>query len=693
MSRNILRAAGVALIALLASGSLVVGQTSSTSREKDFSYTLFRFSRGEGWTLSSKGDKGTSGLSGNKLSFDFSGGTEYISVLPTPVSMLGNVSRIRLKVKGNGNEHPVHLYIQSHFMIFHKVIGTLPASGEKELITDAPPGNGWMWFDGENDGQVHGPLRLLEIRIEENNKNGKGDLELVSMSVEGHSAENKQCVFTAGASGNSLPVTFKANIRTISGTPLSGNLNWTIRDWDKSVIGKGSRKVTLQPGGKETDFIVPTGIKDLSLKFAEAIISLDIPGQTIPDADACWLAPLEKQNDTTQSAGSSFGMGAYLGRYHGKELEEMGRKAGEMGVKWIREDFAWLDIEPEKGKYNWAFTDSVVHIAVKNGIQVYAIVAYWPSWTKPYTKEGIDDYISFLKKIVSRYRNSIHQWEIWNEPNIFFWQGPEDMYAELLMKSYITIKDIDPSAEVLGLSTSGIDFPYIKKMLSLQAPFDVLTIHPYRSVLEEEEFISELKAAADMVALPDGKRRPVWITEMGWTTYNPHNWWVQEGFVPTPLRVQAELIVRTYLSCILSGINPKVFWYDLRNDGTDPYNFEDNIGIMNRDFTPKPAYAAYAVMTKTLKGMRFVKSPDLGENIYAGMFEDEAGSGRKVLALWSHAKDNETDIFVSNPEVTIINAVGESSKLKGKASAGAYMVHVRLQADAPVYIVDQLSHF
>jgi hypothetical protein len=379
-------------------------------------------------------------------------------------------------------------------------------------------------------------------------------------------------------------------------------------------------------------------------------------------------------------------MGAYLGRYHGRELEQMAQKAKESGVKWIREDFQWGDIEKEKGKFSWAFTDSVVRIAGKNGITIYAIVAYWPSWTKEYTKEGIDDYIAFLKELVRHYKNDIHQWEIWNEPNIFFWQGPEKMYAELLMKSYTAIKDVDSTAQVLGISTSGIDFEYIQKMQELQAPFDVLTIHPYRSRLIESEFISDLKRASDMVVLPGGKRRPVWITEMGWTTYTPHNSWVQEGFLATPLRDQAELIVRTYLSCIISGIDPKVFWYDLRNDGTDPHNFEDNIGIMYQDFSPKPAYIAYSTMTRTLKGMKFIKTLPMPQGVYSGLFEDINDRNKRVIALWSPEEDKIIETEVPAGKATLTNTVGEVSDLKVYTRDMKNFVSVSLKKGAPVYI-------
>jgi hypothetical protein len=658
----------------------------STVKEVPFSYTVFNFSAAEGWLLSAEGDKAASSLNGKNLTLDFSGGAKSFSISPTPVSMLGRVEKIRLKVKGTAKGHAVHLYIQTHFMMFHKVAGKFTGTGEQELVIDAPPGNNWLWIEGENDGEVHGPLRLMEIKIEGDGSNEICKLELISLSIEGKIAENKLCVMTSQSSPANDPVTYTTRVTSIAAKPLKGTMSWTILSWDRKELEKGKKEVTVAPSARENIFSIKTSLRQPALKFAEAIFHLDIPGQDISDADACWLAPNEVQNDTSLVSGTSFGMGAYLGRYHGKELEQMAIRAKESGVKWIREDFGWGSIEPAKGKFDWAFTDSVVRIAKKNGISVYAIVAYWPSWTKAYSKEGIDDYIGFLKELVKHYKNDIHQWEIWNEPNIFFWQGPAEMYAELLMKSYIAIKDADSTAQVLGISTSGIDFDFIQKMLQLQAPFDVLTIHPYRSVFEETKFISELKRASDMAMLPGGRRRPVWITEMGWTTYNPHNWWVQEGFLPTPLRVQAELIVRTYLSCIISGTDPKVFWYDLRNDGTDPYNFEDNIGIMNRDFSPKPAYIAYSTMTRTLKGMKFIKTLGMPEGIFAGLFEDEKDPDKKTIAIWSPSADRSVEIEINSDKATLVNTVGESSELKVITKETRRFVNVQLKKKSPVYI-------
>jgi hypothetical protein len=173
---------------------------------------------------------------------------------------------------------------------------------------------------------------------------------------------------------------------------------------------------------------------------------------------------------------------------------------------------------------------------------------------------------------------------------------------------------------------------------------------------------------------------------MGWTTYTPHNSWDQKGFLPTPLRVQAELIIRTYLSCIISGIDPKVFWYDLRNDGIDPLNFEDNIGIMNRDFSPKPAYIAYSTMTRVLKGMKFTKSLSLAEGIFSGVFEDERDGNTKVIALWAPFEERDAEIEVNSDKATLINTIGESCDLNVFTRDMKKFVNVKLKAGAPVYI-------
>jgi hypothetical protein len=278
----------------------------------------------------------------------------------------------------------------------------------------------------------------------------------------------------------------------------------------------------------------------------------------------------------------------------------------------------------------------------------------------------------------------VKHWEIWNEPNIFFWQGPREMYATLLKRSYAALKEADPEAQVLGLSTAGIDNGYIKWMMELGAPFDVLTIHPYRTILDDAAFIADLKAVSDLVKLPGGRRRPVWLTEMGWATHVPHNS-IPMDFRPNSQRTQAELIARSYLCSIVSGVEPRTFWYNFRNDGEDPLNFEHCMGILYRDFRPKPAYIAYSTLTRVLKGMKLAGAVPAPEGTFAFRFVGDAGSHRTVFCIWNPKADAVVGLEVGAAKVVRTNAVGETEDLVPAGTPKT--VSVRVRKGASVYVI------
>jgi hypothetical protein len=476
--------------------------------------------------------------------------------------------------------------------------------------------------------------------------------------------------------------------RALSDQPLEGELNWVLRDWDGNEVGRGKRRVTVPAKCVPLETQLSIGEAERAQrKFLEAAIHLTIPGQDTAPVRAAWVTGAAEHRDAKLEPESPFGMGVYLNRYGGDArglalMEQAAQMARDAGVKWSREDFSWGRIEPRRGQFDWTYYDNLVACARRNGITVYAIVGYWTSWTKPYTSEGIYDYVQFLKAMVRRYQKEIKQWEIWNEPNIFFWQGPKDLYAELLTKSYAAIKEIDPEAQVLGLSTAGIDGKFIDWMLELKAPFDILTIHPYRTHLNDLAFIEDLKKVSDQVKLPGGKRRPVWLTEMGWATHTPHNT-LRQDFAPNTLRAQAELIARSYLCAIVSGVEPRTFWYNFRNDGEDPIYFEHQMGILYSDFSPKPAYIAYATLTGVLRGKTLDGPIPAPPGVLAYRFKPATGGAGETIALWSPQADARVEIPSTAQRLFRINGIGERSELPvytGKVS-------VELKKGAPVYLL------
>src|SRR3954466_10193261 len=50
----------------------------------------------------------------------------------------------------------------------------------------------------------------------------------------------------------------------------------------------------------------------------------------------------------------------------------------QLGVGWIRLDFNWFEIEPQRGQYDWTTTDARVANAAAYGLRIYATLAYTP---------------------------------------------------------------------------------------------------------------------------------------------------------------------------------------------------------------------------------------------------------------------------------------------------------------------------
>lgn len=630
------------------------------------SYVAYQFAESEGWKVTGGGDIGGSRLDHGKLLLDFTRGASWIGVSPPDRVLLGNAGKIRIRM--GPVSHPVHVYLRTHFMTFHKVLAGM--SGE-EVVFDGPPGTGWLWENGENDGRIHGPLRVGQIRFEAGGKNDRVEVELKGITVEGRQPANRLCVLTARNAGPGPAPGFASELRCMGPSAVPGEVGWTFRDWDGNELGRGHQAITVPAIAQPLTISAPVQFGAANLKFVEAEFRVTIADQEVAPVTACWVAEQLRHTSSEMVPSSPFGMGVYLDRYHGADLERAAAVARDAGVKWTREGFSWGRIEGQRGHYDWSYYDNLVATAKRYGVSIYGLVSGWAPWTKPYSQEGIDDYLAFLKELVRHYHADIHHWEIWNEPNIFFWQGPREMYAELLRRSYAAVKEADPEALVLGMSTSGIDYNFIARTMALDAPFDILTIHPYRKVLNDRALINELKIAGDLV-----KGRPVWITEFGWSTFTPHNALAQD-FAPFTERQQAELLARAYLCTLAAGGHTNTSWYDFRNDGEDPLYFENELGVLRRDFSPKPAYWAYATLTRLLEGRQLAGAVDAGEGVLAYRFE---GKG-SVIALWSPEGDRRARLSVAGKRVTMVNTIGESREIRlGDVS-------VELRGGALVYLV------
>ncbi len=656
--------AGVVEIADIEARPLVDDQW----RERDYqtyesTYEVTAFDSEAGFSLSGPGT-----ISDGPWEVDLAEAQQ--AFLNHSIALHGRPKALRLSVTGGSPGNRLRLHLGSHFQNFVRDLGEL--SGDRETFTVPVPPDGWDYYGGQNDGEVRPPLRFTRLEV----RRGTGAAEKIELELESLECVTdvtntsglilKTSLTPESTGGDGLQLVVQR--RNLMPVPLEGDLEIVARDWEGNTVWSADRPDPLEPGRADTMTLALPMPEDRH--FVEVLVRYVHNGETLAFRTVAHSRSPDLTPDRELRPQSPWGMGVYLYRFpHStgglQQMDTAAAMASSAGVQWSREEFSWSRIEVEPGVYDFRFYDEVVDAATRNGISVYGLLAYWSPWTEPYTEEGIEAFAEFARATVRRYRDRIQHWEIYNEPNIFFWQGPPELYPVLLRRVYEAIKDEDPDARVLGISTAGIDTDFIRMCLEAEAPFDVLTIHPYRQAMNESRFMEELRAVAELV-----DHRPVWITEMGLPTH--HNGATE--------REQAVFLARSYLGAVASGATQNISWYNFRNDGTDAWFNEHNFGVVRRDLSPKPSYRALATLANSLRD-----GPWTGEFPAPGIYALRSDRG---LAVWSGHGTAEVAIEAGG-EVRVVNLIGEPREFDRRDGR----IVLSLAPSAPLFILgDTLGH-
>ena len=277
--------------------------------------------------------------------------------------------------------------------------------------------------------------------------------------------------------------------------------------------------------------------------------------------------------------------------------------AAQAGINWVRLGIYWEDVEPNPGQFDFAADDALVASTRANQLNVLAILAYSTTWSTSapanppvnlthYPPRDYFEWAEFVTNVVSRYKDDIHYWEVWNEPDLAdFWSGTPSQYASLLALTYSTIKHIDPTATVVLGGQAFIDLPdhdageFLAQLLAdpdyPAAPnFDIAAFHYYLPPDQAPRWFDRFRSTLSEFGLDE---RPIWITEAGQPTWGAQaNDYADAGF-----EAQATWLDRTLPTLVDLGAN-RVFWFQLDENPYSPSGF----GLLGPDLTPRPAYAA-----------------------------------------------------------------------------------------------------
>ncbi len=189
-------------------------------------------------------------------------------------------------------------------------------------------------------------------------------------------------------------------------------------------------------------------------------------------------------------------------------------------VKWLRTDFDWWLIEPKKdGNRNFQLIDDIVELAKTRNIGILPIIGDAVSWRQP----GL--WQKFTEIMVSRYKDCLPYWEVYNEPNAAgFWGGKPDpvAYGQLLVSTAKVIHGVNPDLKVVyGGLAAPIPLDFIKKSFQVGAAdaMDVMNLHAYHRLPEYN--LEPLRKVRQLMAEHNVAQKPLWITEVGWPTPAP----------------------------------------------------------------------------------------------------------------------------------------------------------------------------
>ena len=289
-----------------------------------------------------------------------------------------------------------------------------------------------------------------------------------------------------------------------------------------------------------------------------------------------------------------------------EDLEKVVSLMKEAGIGWVRMDFLWEDIEPRQGDFIFDKYDYIVDLLTKNKINILGILDYNVSWASPSGRwneppQETSLFINYAAKVVSRYKDKIKHWEIWNEPDSYIYWSKQDSlesYCVFLKKIYIALKKIDPECKILngGLANGGSSVNHLYDNGAKDC-FDILNLHIFESPLNpgaQKILTAQTKLAYKIMSRNGDSRKKIWITEIGcpgvkrWSKVN--NWWMGKNSTE---RKQAAWVKEVYKQLLSDRNVEKVFWAFFRDSKYHWKNGIDYFGLVRWDFTKKPSFFAY----------------------------------------------------------------------------------------------------
>lgn len=184
---------------------------------------------------------------------------------------------------------------------------------------------------------------------------------------------------------------------------------------------------------------------------------------------------------------------------------------GPLGAKGLRLQAGWAKCEKKPGVYDWSWLDPVIDGAVAQGVRPWLELSYGNTIYNgggdtglgggfPSSAEALTAWDNWVRAIVTRYKDRVREWEVWNEPDLNSkGTAPAPAYVDLYIRTATIIREVQPNAKLWALALAHTPeyadaFLAGMKQKGKLSLIDAITFHGYPRNPDDTTLVDKLRA-------------------------------------------------------------------------------------------------------------------------------------------------------------------------------------------------------
>ncbi len=313
--------------------------------------------------------------------------------------------------------------------------------------------------------------------------------------------------------------------------------------------------------------------------------------------------------------------------------------------------------------YNFSYVDQIYDGLLEQGAKPFVELSFMPRklaanltahafWYKPLPSPPKDPakwsglVEAFTRHLVERYGAAeVGQWyfEVWNEPNIDFWDGvpKQETYFALYDEAAKAVKRVDAKLRVGGPATAQAAWvdAFLAHCTQRHVPFDFVSTHIYGNEKPEDVFghfvpitRRDMVARAAKKVFDQVKASAAPETPIIWSEYNAT---YMNQIEVTDSAFMGPWLANNIREC--DGLSSMMSYWSFSDvfeeQGVVKTPFYGGYGLIAERGIPKAAFHAFEL----LHGLGDRRLPVSSENALV----TKKGDGHVVVALWNYAEPQE----------------------------------------------------